>query len=221
MPSPQAANAVTHGLTARYHLQLGELPGKLKKVQRTAFALRRELEAAVMAARGSIDLLSAARIQTAVRLETTCQLARRWMTESLAELTEGERLAYLREIGRASVERDRVLRSLGLDGEPTTLDALYSVAPYDAPGDDESDGPTARPSAEPSDERSDRAADDASACDDAASDQAAGSTGTSSSAGEGAADAARDVQSPADSPQSIAPQHTSGADAMRASIAPL
>lgn len=129
MPAPLGnANAVSHGLTARHHLQLGELPGKLKKVQRAAFALRREIEAAVVAEKGHISLLDAARIQTAVRLETNVQLARRWLVQALADLSEGERLAYLREIGRQSQDRDRVLRALGLDANgATTLEALYDM----------------------------------------------------------------------------------------------
>lgn len=137
-------NAVKHGLTAsRHSLVLGNMPQSLKKVERLACAFRRELEAAVVAEKGHITLLDAARIQTATRLETTCMLARRWLLEALADLREAERLAYLREINRASVERDRTLRALGLDSHGVeTADALYEAMPplddaNDEPGDDD------------------------------------------------------------------------------------
>ena len=180
-------NALKSGLTAsRHHLTLGNMPKKLRKVQGHASALRRELEAAVVAVHGEITLLAAARIQTAVRLETTCQLARRWLMEALSDLSEGERLAYLREIGRASIERDRVLQRLGLDAnETTTLEALYD-APASSYSDDE--GQDEADAGEPT---ASEPGDDAGTCDDGENLDAGQPSGSSSRL----TDAARDYTS--------------------------
>ena len=97
-----------------------------------------------MAAHGQITLVDAATIQTAVRFEITALLARRWLIEGVDELTHSERLQFAREIARASAERDRCLRSLGLGRQTMqTLDALYTVPVSEAddePGDDSEAG---------------------------------------------------------------------------------
>lgn len=134
------ANAIKSGLHARYALTVGKLPRKLRKVQSAAFAFRRELEAAVAAQHGEITLIHAATIQTATRYETTAQLAKHWLTTSMEDLTHSERLQFAREVSRASAERDRCLRQLGLERNANVMDALYSVPVDDSPSDDERPG---------------------------------------------------------------------------------
>ena len=55
-------------------------------------------------------------------------LAGRWLRQSEASLTPDQRLAFSREVARASSERDKCIRLLGLDRSDSAniLDALYS-----------------------------------------------------------------------------------------------
>lgn len=145
---PGNANAVKHGLTCRdplrFDLILGELGDSLKLVVRHTNALRRQIEDAVLAAKGQIDILDAATIQTACRWERVSQLAHRWIEEGVGEMTQSERLHFAQTIARASTERDKCLKALRLDAsDATTIDALYDVAPLaDSESDDDSEQAT-------------------------------------------------------------------------------
>jgi hypothetical protein len=75
---------------------------------------RRELEAAVMEARGEITLVDAAYVNTAYRAERHAQLAQRWLAMEAAEMTPADRLNYSREVVRASAERDKAIAALDL-----------------------------------------------------------------------------------------------------------
>lgn len=107
-------NARTHGLTCRFALTNGSLPPGHSYIQKIINKFRAALERAVIDAKGEIDVNDAATINTACRLERHSQMAQKWLREEAEKLSPADRLRFSAEIGRASVERDRALRALGL-----------------------------------------------------------------------------------------------------------
>jgi hypothetical protein len=102
-------NATRHGLT------LGSaLPKGTAYISRSIVRFRLALEAAVVAARGAVGLYEAAAIQTACRWERHALLAQRWLRVE-KQLDPDQRLTFSREIARASTERDKCLKLLGID----------------------------------------------------------------------------------------------------------
>jgi len=75
--------------------------------------MRRELEAAVVELRGEISLSDAAVIQTATRYERHAALASKWLREN-PDLPIETRLNISRDIAKASGERDKCIKLLGL-----------------------------------------------------------------------------------------------------------
>ena len=124
MPAPIAnRNATRHGLRA------GSLPKGAAYVKRETDALRRILEDAVAAQNGgSVDLFAAALINSAVRWERHAMLCQRWLRLECSAMNHAERLAYSRDIAKASTERDRCFKELGLGrGQLTAIEALYTT----------------------------------------------------------------------------------------------
>jgi hypothetical protein len=122
MPAPlHNSNALTHGLCA------GKLPAGCAYVKRLAAQLQRTLEAEVLDVRGEIGVYEAATIQSAVRWEKHALLSQRWLRLSQETLTPEQRLAFSREIARASTERDKCLERLDI-GRGTS-----SPSPFRAP----------------------------------------------------------------------------------------
>ena len=108
-------NAIRHGLRA------GKLPDDCAHVENQCNAMRRQLEDAVIAARGEVTLLDAANIQTALKWERHGALALRWMRIKAGALKPMEQLQFSREIAKASTERDRALAALRLDAKPEPI----------------------------------------------------------------------------------------------------
>lgn len=102
-------NRLRHGLRA------GRLPRGCGSIRKACDRLRRQLEDAVVYERGEVSLADAATIQTALRWERHAMLSQRWLRLEGDSLTPGDRLAFSREIARASAERDKCLRSLNLE----------------------------------------------------------------------------------------------------------
>ena len=111
-PKAGNTNAIRHGLKA------GKLPKNAQYIEHQVNRLRRELEAAVFNVKGEVSLLDAATIQTALKWERHGALALRWLRVQSEKLKPTEALQFSREIARASTERDRALRALGLDAPP-------------------------------------------------------------------------------------------------------
>lgn len=110
-----------HGLTVG-----SKLPAGAGYVARTTGQFRAALESAVAAAKGEITLIDAASIQSAVRWERHALLCQRWLVKEAATLSASDRLAFSREIARASSERDKCLDRLCIDRrEQSIFDALY------------------------------------------------------------------------------------------------
>lgn len=103
-------NATRHGLTA------GQLPKGAAYVRRITDSLRVALERAITDRNGGeVSLYHAALIQSAVRWERHSLLSQRWLRQEAATMNADQRLAYSRETARASAERDKCLKLLGLD----------------------------------------------------------------------------------------------------------
>ena len=114
MPAPvKNRNATRHGLRA------GQLPKGAAYIKRETDVLRRIIENAVADEHdGDVSLYHAALIQSTIRWERHAMLAQRWLRREAESLTLDQRLAFSRDIARASTERDKCLRELGLNTKP-------------------------------------------------------------------------------------------------------
>jgi len=110
----------------RHGLAAGRLPKGCAYITRAVTRFRAGIEAAMVAAGLPIGVVEAATIQTAVRWERHALLCQRWLRTE--ELDADQKLAFSRDLARASSERDKCLRLLGLNhrlaADPwATLDA--------------------------------------------------------------------------------------------------
>jgi hypothetical protein len=117
---PGNRNALRHGLMA------GQLPPDAKYIELRLNKFRRQLEDAVVDAKQEVTLLDAAVIQTCLRWERHAALAQRWLNKAIGTLSPTERLAFSREIARASTERDKALALLKLD-TPQLVSWVYDA----------------------------------------------------------------------------------------------
>lgn len=118
---PNNANAIRHGL------RTGQLPPGCSYVRRLVTTLRDALERATIDAHGEVGVYHAASINTAARFEQVALLAQRWLREGFAEMSHDQRLAYAREIAKASAARDAAIKSLSLDVKASNvLESLYA-----------------------------------------------------------------------------------------------
>jgi hypothetical protein len=124
-------NAYRHGLKA------GKLPRDAKYIEIRMNIVRRELEAAVVAAKGGVSITDAAYIQTAMRWERHAALAQRWLTKQYDELKPEQRLAFSEAIAKASTNRDKAVAALGLDRDTKhqLYEELYKL-PAPKPGEE-------------------------------------------------------------------------------------
>ena len=136
MPAPiQNGSALKHGLSSRYALTIGQMPKRFIRVQRAVCIFRRHLEEAVTMVHQRIGPYEASLINSASLWQRHALLSNRWLMSSLDDLTASEKVHYSREVARASSERDRCLRALGLSRDGgDTIDALYSVPLLDGDG---------------------------------------------------------------------------------------
>jgi len=125
-------NALRHGLRA------GALPADCKYIEVRLNGFRRQQEDSAMAVRGEVTLQDAANIQTCLRWERHAYLAQRWLNKQYDELKPTDRLSFSREVARASAERDKSLKMLGLDKEAiqdNSIESLYTIPVDDDGGD--------------------------------------------------------------------------------------
>lgn len=143
-PPKGNANAVRHGLTC------GKLPKRSGYVRYLTDRFRLAVEAEVRDRTGELGLHAAAVTQTACRWERHALLAQRWLRDECEKMTPEQRLAFSRDIARASAERDKCLRELGLHirERDTLLATLYSAEepPALAQSDADDDEPISEPS---------------------------------------------------------------------------
>jgi hypothetical protein len=126
MPAPSCnTNAMKHGLMA------GKLPPGCSYIRTAVGKLQAALQAATLQVHGELDVYRLALIHSAMRWERHALLAQKWLRDNAGTMNAADRLAYSRDVARASSERDRCLKLLGLDRskQDAWIDALYSDAP--------------------------------------------------------------------------------------------
>lgn len=133
-------NAQRHGMKG------GRLPKGCQYIENRVNSLRRQVEAALMKAKGEINIVDAAAVNSILKWERHGLLAAHWLRHEAEKLSAGDRLRFSEAIAKASDNRDKNIRSLGLDrdGADGLLDALYSRQPATLPGptnDEDTDGP--------------------------------------------------------------------------------
>jgi hypothetical protein len=112
----------------RHGMRGSGLPKHCGHVQRATCHFRRQLERAVLDAKGEINIVDAAFINSAYRAERHGQLAQRWLMLEAEQMSAADRLAYSREVVKASESRDRAIAALKLDRKPSDIwEALHAV----------------------------------------------------------------------------------------------
>lgn len=104
-------NAMKAGLRSA---NVDNLPVGCSWIKTLVSEIRRVLEDAISERDGMVNDYQRCIIQTACRWEQHSLLAQRWLRENYAKLDHSERLAYSREIAKASAERDKCLKELEL-----------------------------------------------------------------------------------------------------------
>ena len=127
-PPKGSANAMTHGLTAnlRHGMQGGKLPKGCQHIENKVNSLRRQVEAALLAAKGTIDFVDAAAVNSILKWERHGLLAATWLRREAESLSANDRLKFSEAIAKASDNRDKALRSLNLNVKPSpwTIDVV-------------------------------------------------------------------------------------------------
>jgi hypothetical protein len=134
------------GMIAR--LNLGELPGTLRGQLSTARKYRRDLELAVAATKGEVNLWDAHLIDECTKAECHASLCRYLLRDRWERMSENDIMTASREILKAVGVRNRAFAKLGLDqDQENTINALYCTEitptlPATAPeGTPEGNGP--------------------------------------------------------------------------------
>lgn len=111
-------NGTSNSRSLRHGLTNGQLPPGAKYIQNRIDKFRRNLEGLVEALKGSVSVIDAAAINSACKWERHGLLAQRWLRKEAEKLTATERLKFSEAIAKASDQRDKNLRLLGLDRGP-------------------------------------------------------------------------------------------------------
>jgi hypothetical protein len=101
-------NAIRHGMRG------GKLPPGCGYIEIRVNNLRREVEAAVVAQKGQIDIVDAAAVNSILKWERHGLLAAHWLRREADKLSAADRLRFSEAIAKASDQRDRNIRALGL-----------------------------------------------------------------------------------------------------------
>ncbi len=131
-PPKGNSNNLRHGMRG------GKLPPGCQYIENRVNSLRRQIESALIAAKGEIGIVDAAAINSILKWERHGLLAAHWLRHEADKLSASDRLRFSEAIAKASDNRDRNIRSLGLDRSTAddVLSALYSRVP--APTDSQS-----------------------------------------------------------------------------------
>lgn len=134
-PKKGSCNAIRHGLTGN------KLPPKCEYIEHRINKLRRTVEQALMEVKGEINIIDAANINSILKWERHGQLAARWLRLEADKLSPGDRLRFSEAIAKASDNRDKAIRQLGLDRDTAdnVFDALYARLPKP---DEDNNGPS-------------------------------------------------------------------------------
>jgi hypothetical protein len=111
-PPKGSANAQRHGMKG------GKLPRGCQYIENRVNALRRQVEDALLALKGEISIVDAAAVNSILKWERHGLLAAHWLRKEADKLTAGDRLRFSEAVAKASDNRDRNIRALGLDAPP-------------------------------------------------------------------------------------------------------
>lgn len=100
--------------TQRHGLRGGKLPPGCAYIENAVNSLRRQVEAAVIEQKGEINIVDAAAINSILKWERHGLLASHWLRKEATTLTPADRLRFSEAIAKASDQRDRNIRVLGL-----------------------------------------------------------------------------------------------------------
>lgn len=122
-------NRMRHALRS----STGRLPPKCGWIKSLVAEERRMFQQAILERKGVISLLDALCLQSALRWAQHAWLCQRWLRLAAETMSDSDRLAYSREVARASTERDRCVERLDLASKPDDIwDVLDTPAPSDA-----------------------------------------------------------------------------------------
>ena len=122
---------------ARHYLRAGKLPAKLQYIEHRINSFRRHLEDEVATKKGEVGLSDAAAINSACKWERHGLLAQHWLRHEAEKLSASDRLKFSEAIAKASDNRDKNLRLLGLDvpADPWLVIDAPSKGPNQREGD--------------------------------------------------------------------------------------
>jgi hypothetical protein len=129
MPELGEQRALKHGRRCQA-LAIGKMPRKFSYIRRQLMAFKNQLDAALIKAKGQIDLIDAATVQTCLRAERHARLCERLLaTETDLEIDQKANLS--REAHKASQDRDKALARLGLDDHEKLPKGTVEILPGD------------------------------------------------------------------------------------------
>ena len=108
-PPKGSANNLRHGMKG------SKLPSGCKYIEYRVNNLRRQCEDALMQVKGEINIVDAAAINSVLKWERHGLLAAHWLRHEINKLSATDRLKFSEAIAKASDNRDKAIRSLGLD----------------------------------------------------------------------------------------------------------
>ena len=114
-PKPGNTNAQRHGMSG------GKLPQGCQYIEHRVNKLRRQMEAATVDLKGEINILDAASINSILKWERHGLLAAHWLRHEIDSLKAADRLKFSEAIAKASDNRDRNIKALGLDIKPEPI----------------------------------------------------------------------------------------------------
>jgi hypothetical protein len=135
-PAKGNQNATRHGMRG------SKLPSECKFIELRVNNLRRQMEEAVLAVKGEINIVDAAAINSILQWERHGALAAYWLRKEAKTLSAGDRLRFSEACAKASDNRDRNIRQLGLDHDKAEdlLDRLYARDVQQLPAPDDAAG---------------------------------------------------------------------------------
>ncbi len=110
---PGNRNNLRHGLRG-----IGKLPDCMAYLEHQLNNFRRQLEDAVMLAKGDVNITDASLINSALKWEYHGRQAQRWLAQKADELSPDQQLRFSAEVAKASDARDKAIRALNLDAPP-------------------------------------------------------------------------------------------------------
>jgi hypothetical protein len=129
------ANAQRHGMRG------GKLPAGCQYIENRVNSLRRQVEGALIEAKGAIGIVDAAAVNSILKWERHGLLAAHWLRKEIDKLSPSERLKFSEAIAKASDNRDRAIRTLELDRDAAddVLTTLYRLPAPDDSGENLAD----------------------------------------------------------------------------------